>query len=225
MPTQASNKKDERSKSIASNPCGMCRAFGLPICLGHGGGSGSGEDKEEYSNKDKILTPKYEPATIKTKTLFLELENSEIWSLENDFQYQFNETLALCSIELDLASGLIHFRGKEFLAVNDKMDLDKLYDQIEVMLKQFTDAVNAPDIGITRSGNDLIIRIPDRNLYDQFVIALLNNNLIPNNNYKSGQAYQTNQNAEQIGESASAYKSPNPFDISRGPRPVNDIDG
>lgn len=220
-------KKDELSKSIDSNPCGMCRAFGLPICLGHGGGGGSDEDKEEYSNQNKILAPKYKHATIKAEALSLELENSEVWSMEkDDFLYQFNNPLALCAIELDLVRGLIHFRGKELLAANDKMDLNMLYDQIEEMLKKFGAAVNAPDIGVLRSGDDLIIRILNHNLYDQVVIELQKKNLIPNNNYKTGQVYQANQNAElQTHEPATDYKSPNPFDITNGPRPVNDIDG
>ncbi|STX49529.1 Uncharacterised protein [Legionella hackeliae] len=34
------SKKDLRSKAIENNPCSLCRAFGLPVCRGHGGGRG-----------------------------------------------------------------------------------------------------------------------------------------------------------------------------------------
>lgn len=219
------NRRDERSKALDSNPCGMCRAAGLPICRGHGGGAGGGnEAKDENSPKDNAPTPKYVPTNIEVKALSSYLEDSEVWNSDEDFLYNFNNDLAVFSIELDSARGLIHFQGNESLSANDKKDLNELYDKIEDELKKFTDEVNEQNISISRKGNDLKISIPDPSLYDQFVTRLLNKNLIPNNNYKADLDYKANQNAEQKvdeKEASASYKSPNPFDISSGPKPTN----
>ncbi|CZL27347.1 hypothetical protein [Legionella pneumophila] len=222
------NRRDERSKALENNPCGVCRASGLPICKGHGGGAGGGSDeaKDENSQKDSAPTPKYVPTNIEVKALSSYLENSEVWNSNEDFLYNFNNDLAVFSIELDSARGVIHFRGNESLSAIDEKDLNELYDKIEDELKAFTHEVNAQNISISRKGNDLKISIPDPNLYDQFVTRLLNKNLIPNNNYNADLNYKANQNAEQKvdeKEAAASYKSPNPFDISKGPRPASDF--
>lgn len=219
------NRRDERSKALDSNPCGICRASGLPICKGHAGGSGGGDgNKDENSQKDNTPTPKYVPTNLEVKALSSYLENSEVWNTNEDFLYNFNNDLAVFSIELDAARGLIHFKGKESLNTNDKKDLNELYDKVEDELKKFTDEVNAQNISISRKGNDLKISIPDPNLYDQFVTRLLNKNLIPDNNYKTDLDYKTNPDAKQKvdeKDAAASYKSPNPFDISSGPKPTN----
>lgn len=221
------NKRDERSKALENNPCGICRASGLPICKGHGGGGGGGDSssdkaKDESSQKDNATTPKYVPTNIEVKTLSSYLEDSEVWNFKDDFLYTFKNDLAVFSIELDLAKGSIHFQGNELLSANDEKDLNELYDKIEDELKTFTDEVNAQNISFSREGNNLRINIPDPKLYDQFVTRLLNKNLIPDNNYNAALAYKTNQSAAQkVDEKGAAvsYKSPNPLDISSGPKP------
>lgn len=226
MTTEARNKKesktDERSNAIANNPCGMCRSFGLPVCKGHGAGGGGGDEtKDENSKNNHAPTPNHAPATIKVKDLSSYLENSEVWNSEDDFLYKFNKDFALFSIILDSTQGLIHFKAKEFLSANNKKDLNQLYDKIEDELKQFIDEINAQNISITRKGNDFKISIPDQNLYDQFITRLLNKNLIPDNNYNANLSDKANQNLEPKNaekEATASYKSPNPFDISNGPK-------
>ncbi|HHY1453248.1 TPA: hypothetical protein ACV1OQ_000301 [Legionella pneumophila] len=222
------NKRDERSKALDSNPCGMCRAAGLPICRGHGRGAGGGNEvKGENSPQDNAPAPKYVSTNIEVKALSSYLEDSAVWSSDEDFLYNFNNDLAVFSIKLDSAMGLIYFQGNESLSANDKKDLNELYDKIEDELKMFTDEVNAQNISISRKGNDLKISIPDPNLYDQFVTRLLNKNLIPNNNYKADLDFKTNPDAKQKvvaeNEAVASYKSPNPFDISKGPRPTSEF--
>lgn len=222
------NKRDERSKTLESNPCGICRAQGLPICKGHGGGKGGGgESKEENNAKDKAPTPKNVPSNLEVKELSSYLENSAVWHFNDDFQYDFNNDLAIFSIELDSALGLIHFKGNELLNATDEKDLNELYDRVEEELKMFKDEVKSQNITFTREGNNLKINIPDPNLYDQFVTRLLNKNLIPDNNYNADLVSKANSGADQKvdanKEIDSSYKSPNPFDISRGPKPSDDI--
>ncbi|CZG40268.1 Uncharacterised protein [Legionella pneumophila] len=224
------NRRDERSKALESNPCGMCRAAGLPICKGHGGGGGGGGggsgDEAKEENSPTGPTPKNVPSNVEIKTLSSYLENSEVWNSDEDFLYDFNNDSAVFSIELDSARGLIHFQGNEFLSANDVKDLNELYDRIEDELKMFTDEVNAQNISFSREGNNLKINIPDPNLYDQFVTRLLNKNLMPDNNHNADLNYKSNSAAEQkidVNESVdSTYKSPNPFDISKGPTPSDD---
>lgn len=215
----------ERSKTVDSNPCGICRAFGFPVCKGHGGG-GSGETKDENPKKDSASTPKNVPGNIEVKALSSYLEESEVWNSDNDFLYHFHNDLAVFSIVLDSAKGLIHCKGNEFLSANNKKDLKGLYDKIADELNKFTHESNAENISLSREGNNLRISIPDHKLYDQFVTRLLNNNLIPNNNYNTNLISKANQNVEHKvdeKEAATSYKSPNPFDISKGPRPTKNF--
>ncbi|QBR84773.1 hypothetical protein E3983_10660 [Legionella israelensis] len=228
MANESKSKRDERSKALAGNPCGNCRAAGLPICKGHGGGGGAGgnEAKDENASKDNAPTPKNVPSNIEVKALSSYLENSEVWNSDDDFLYNFNNDLAVFSIELDLAKGVIHFQGNESLSANDKKDLNELYDKIEDELKRFTDEADAQNISFSRKGDNLKINIPDPKLYDQFVTRLLNKNLIPDNNYNADLDYKINPDAERkvdVNKIAdSSYKLPNPFDISKGPRLPDD---
>lgn len=235
MPTESrsnnENKSGERSNTPGTNPCGMCRAAGLPICKGHGGGGGGGasggdEAKDENATKDNAPTPKNVPSNVEVKTLSSYLEDSKVWNSDDDFLYDFNNNLAVFSIELNSVKGLIHFQGNEFLSDDDKKDLNELYDRIEDELKMFADEVNAQNIGFSRDGNNLKISIPEPKLYDQFVTRLLNKNLIPDNNYNADIVKHANQVIEQklnANEKAdSSYQSPNPFDISKGPTPSDD---
>ncbi|ASQ46001.1 hypothetical protein clem_07240 [Legionella clemsonensis] len=221
------NRRDERSKALENNPCGICRASGMPVCKGHGGGGGGGDEaKDENFNNENAPTPKYVPKTIEVKTLSSYLENSEVWNSEEDFLYHFKNDSAIFSIELDAAKGLIHFQGNELLSADDEKDLNELYDKIEDELNKFTDEVDAQNISRSREGDNLRLNIPDPKLklYDQFVTRLLNKNLIPDNNYKTDIAYKADQNVElKVDEKgvATSYKSPNPFDISSGPKPTN----
>ncbi|KTD23113.1 hypothetical protein [Legionella israelensis] len=226
MANESKSKRDERSKALAGNPCGKCRAAGLPICKGHGGGAGGDEAKDENASKDNAPTPKNVPSNIEVKALSSYLENSEVWNSDDDFLYNFNNDLAVFSIELDLAKGVIHFQGNESLSANDKKDLNELYDKIEDELKMFTDEADAQNISFSRKEDNLKINIPDPKLYDQFVTRLLNKNLIPDNNYNADLDYKINPDAERkvdVNKIAdSSYKLPNPFDISKGPRLPDD---
>ncbi|MGQ3890274.1 hypothetical protein ACQUW5_14825 [Legionella sp. CNM-1927-20] len=223
------NRNDERSKALDSNPCGICRAMGSPICKGHGGGAGGGggdKAQDENAQKDSAPTPEYKPTNIEVKVLSSYLEHSDVWNSEDDFLYHFSNNFAVFSMVLDSAKGLIHCKGNELLNDNGEKDLNELYDKIEEELKTFAHEVKAQNISISRRGNDLKISIPDQKLYDQFITKLLNKNLIPNNNYNANLNYKMNPDAKQKideKEAAASYKSPNPFDISRGPRPTNDF--
>ncbi|WP_367607774.1 hypothetical protein [Legionella sp. W05-934-2] len=90
----------------------------------------------------------------------------------------------------------------------------------------FTDEMNAQNISFSREEDNLKINIPDPNLYDQFVTRLLNKNLMPDNNHNADLIYKSNSAAKQnidVKETVdSSYKSPNPFDISKGPTPSDD---
>lgn len=224
LQTKNENKKDGRSKALENNPCSICRALGLPFCKGHGGGAGGGGDtaKEASSQNDTTPTPQYAPANIKAKSLTSYLENSAVWNSNEDFLYNFNHEAALFSLELDLAKGFIHFRGHESLSALEKKELNALYDKVENELKAFTQEINSQNFTILRTGNELKITIPEPGLLDQFITRLIHKNLIPDNNYHADLNSRTKQNGEQKldEKEAAVYKSPNPFDISKGPRPI-----
>ncbi|HFL2714587.1 TPA: hypothetical protein ACGWTM_001744 [Legionella pneumophila] len=225
MPTElnntSENRMDERSNSIKSNPCGICRALGLPICKGHGGGGGGGGADTQNDDAPELS---HVPSNIEVITLSSYLENSEVWNYIEDFKYHFKSELAIFSILLDLGIGLIHFKGNELLNDTDNKDLNALYSTIESEFRNFSQEVHLQDGSAKRTGNDLKISIPDPKLYDQFVTRLINKNLIPNNNYNVDLANKTNQNPglSVYGNGPIAYKTPNPFDISRGPKPGTD---
>jgi hypothetical protein len=87
-------EKDPRAKALENNPCSMCRALGLPVCKGHGGGSGGGGETSGATDDTE------------TKPLDIHdaLSKSDSWHAEPnaDEVYIYNASHSALSIKLDL---------------------------------------------------------------------------------------------------------------------------
>ncbi|KTD10125.1 hypothetical protein [Legionella hackeliae] len=191
-----------------------------------GGGSGSDEwtNDETYTNEDG-LSPDLKPTPVEAISVSSFLDESEVWheSSEEDLLYLFEGDLAILSLSLDLSHGLITFKGDENLNQKDQADLDALYDAINGEFKQFAKELNDRGIQfhgtLTRENNNLFIQIPDKKQYDAFVTRLTDKNLIPTRKVELDLTQSAKQKivADQDFQ-AEFYKSPTPYDISRGPK-------
>ncbi|STX49987.1 Uncharacterised protein [Legionella busanensis] len=233
------DRKELKAKAIENNPCNMCRVLGLSSCQGHGGGGGgggsgnedklSGRDPGDLYENESPLSLNLKPSLIEGMLLSSFLEASEIWheSLEEDLLYLYKNDLALVFLSLNLSQGLITFQENKLLDTDEQKDLATLYDAINNEFKQFRKELSDQNIKLNatliRVDNKLSIsfRGDSSKYYDAFVTRLMDKNLIPTKKVELDLA-QTAQKQEVFlpqDSKADAYKSPNPFDISRGPRP------
>jgi|GEM_PF-1850656 len=190
MPTSKSESRSEKEsvesaikQAVESNPCGMCRALGLPICKGHSGGHG---DKKEGSVEKYQQGSAKSPDIAEANTLPSYLGGSEVWISDDDSKYSFTNELSIFSINLDLKNGMIHFKATEPLTADNKKDLEQLYTEI-------TKEVKTEDIIFSREGNNLEIRLPSTESCEQFITKLLNKHLIPDNDYNTDITNAANQ--------------------------------
>ncbi|MGQ3889667.1 hypothetical protein ACQUW5_11610 [Legionella sp. CNM-1927-20] len=233
-----SRKQDARIKAIENNPCSLCKALGLPICRGHGGGGSTGGDSSGSDSGDSyeiedIPSLNLKPSLVEGMLLSSFLEASEVWheSPEEDLLYLFNNDLALLSLSLDLSQGLITFKENKLLNTDEQKDLAILYDAINNEFKQFKKELSAQNIKLNatliRENNKLTITIPiipNSKHYDAFIARLIDKNLIPTKK-RELELERTTKKQEILPDQdirAEAYKSPTPFDISRGPKPTTD---
>lgn len=227
-------QKDERARAIENNPCSICRSLGLPFCRGHGGGSGGGgsdsasDDKKVDDNKHQLLAPKNPANVTNIEQLLL---HSGLWHLpeDEDFVFEFKDSLALVNMTLNMELGLLMLQGKRELSNEEQNALDELYDTIAQEFNLFKNSIKDPQVPLeamtlAREGNSLTIKIPSPKYYDLFVQQLMEKNLLPG---KAPVLQHQNQSVKHPEKSEAAkesvmeeYKSslPNPFDISRGPK-------
>ncbi|WP_131781994.1 hypothetical protein [Legionella gresilensis] len=230
------DRRDAKAKPVETI-CSMCKALGRTFCQGHGGGGGGSSDKGKLSVRDpgdlyeNEGTPSLnlKPSPIEGMLLSSFLEASEVWheSPEEDLLYGYNNDLALIFLSLNLSQGLITFKENKLLDIDEQKDLATLYDAINNEFKQFKKELSDQNIKLNatliRVDNKLSIsfRGDSSKYYDAFVTRLMDKNLIPAKKVELELA----QTAQKQGvflasdNKADDYKSPTPFDISRGPRP------
>lgn len=230
-------QKDARTRAIENNPCNMCRAFGLPICRGHGGGGGgdgggAGETQDNEQATSGAPWPVLKPVTDNEKLVQFLLE-SGMWALatDADLVLEFSNLDAILTIKLDMENGELLFEGKRDLPPGA---LDELFDTIEQELASFNQElidrklINEPIKAVRdKENNTLSIKIPSPQYYDLFVQRLLNKNLLPNRpapvlEEKEDLQQTVTQQAPELEPASVARTAPTPldlFDISRGPRP------
>ncbi|MCC5015021.1 MULTISPECIES: hypothetical protein [unclassified Legionella] len=228
-------QKDSRTRAIENNPCNMCRAFGLPICRGHGGGGGDGGSAGETQDNTQSMSgspwPVSKPVTENEKLIQFLLE-SGMWALaeEADLELEFSNLDALLTIKLDMENGELLFEGKRDLPPGT---LDELFDAVEQELALFSQElidrklINEPINAVRdREKNTLSIKIPSPQYYDIFIQRLLSKNILPNlpvpalEEKEDLQQTATKHSPEELASITRTTPTPlDLFDISRGPRP------
>ncbi|WP_156812502.1 hypothetical protein [Legionella tunisiensis] len=132
-------QKDARARAIENNPCNMCRAFGLPLCRGHGGGGGGSNDASENQDNEQSMLeapwPVLKPVTENEKLIQFFLE-SGMWTLaeDADLVLEFSNLDAILTIKLDMENGELLFEGDRDLLTGT---LDELFDAVEKELAFF----------------------------------------------------------------------------------------
>ncbi len=80
---------DDEKDAIRKNPCGVCRARGMPVCKGHGGG---GDETEEESDDQE--TPRADEYFYKTPTPFFSaVEDSPVGGLSTMLKKMNNKQM------------------------------------------------------------------------------------------------------------------------------------
>jgi hypothetical protein len=237
--TQDSAKKDALSLLIDRNPCGICRAFRVPICMGHGSGGGSssgggdsgGSGGSNGSSNEANSSAPIAKAAINTfdNSLATTADYSDISSLLQLNNREFNfeviiELLAkkIFSIENNSELGILTIKCSpalcKLLSEEQKAELKKFIDVIQHEFNDFKTRNGIIDqsysITLEKDHQDnilsLTIKINNPKLYDAF-IKHLTKNLISID--------LPDQEERNRLENPKKSSIPNPFDISRGPRP------
>lgn len=215
-PKNKDSETDTLLEMVKSNPCGICRALGMPKCRGgHGGGSEPGNEDED--NKELMDTDK--------PSLELMLDKSNLWqeSYDEDLLYQFGNSFSLLSMRLDLAKGMLTCSGKEPLTKEEQEELDALYEAICQLFEQFQKELTAHGKALNATfqiqANQLTIQIQRPQYFDAFIVRLMTNNLLPITQIKA-LLIALNDTEKSEEQKVSGYKSPSPFDIAGGPKPI-----
>ena len=232
------SKKDKRILAIQNNSCGMCRALGRPICMGHGGGAGGGSSSNSSGNEssieNKALGLKISTADI--NAMKQSLLQGQAWDLseDSDLIFEFTDSDAVLGITLDMGKGLMVFRGKRELTEEEQKALDELYSVLGKELNFLKNELlkrneSIEGIQMVKNHNTLTVKIPNPRHYDLFVQQLLNKNLLPT---QSNRLLQQNTIIKETPIVTSAKeptlqenqsKTPTPINIHRGPKPPTEI--
>lgn len=165
------NKKDERAKAIENNPCGLCKAAGLPICRGHARGAGGKSEELDEEDLDMKSSERAE-LTLELKPT---LPSSLGW-----------EQLNALFLMTNLASqGIFSLRPRPKLALENDREIQEFIRQVKLEFDQFKQVLEKKGIPVehysaTINKNELIIRIPSPKMYDAFIQQLVNKNLLAN---------------------------------------------
>ncbi|RYW88255.1 hypothetical protein D7219_12530 [Legionella pneumophila] len=222
--------EDPRKQAIESNPCGICRSAGIPICKGHKGGAGGGETIDEESED---LSDAYLPSPVQTFKPSINFIKSEVWrqrdSWESVFEFKYPE--ALFTIKLDFEQGILCLSSKERLTKDQQKAVDELFNAIKNEFNQFKkelahQGISVENMQLNQQGNNLTININKPKFFDAFIQRLIDKNLL------ISQA-PTLQNDKQDKFSAAPEKSmnttldakpdynstpPTPFDMTPKPK-------
>jgi hypothetical protein len=237
------SNEDLGKSSISHTPCGICRASGLPICKGHGGGSsggGSGDsDSKEATQKQPgsqtssgsvhLDIPMPKP---KNDALFDLLEHSPLWTQTGDFVFEYQNPHALLSMTLNMENNRLCCQGREDLTEEEQHHaLDTLFKAVEYELNRFKEESSTTypiEANISRVGNQMTIDIPDPKYFDAFIqrlvdknlLVLADKNLLRSHSEAEPMAPMTISEVEapQSEQSASSGAAPTPFDLTPKPK-------
>jgi len=181
------SNKDPIKAAIDSNPCGSCRAMGLPSCKGHGaggGGGGGGSDSEEKKEKTsaKVIGAPSQTAFASTT----ELDKAKTMWVQSQLlsNVTSNYEVGLLLIESDRLRGNLTFKVKPGLSkVEEEISrqfLKTIKTEFDEFINQLTEkGVSTTNFSATLKDNELSVHIPNPKYYDKFIKHLENKNLLP----------------------------------------------
>lgn len=179
--TQDKSKQEDSMNPLDKNPCGICRANGLPICKGHGksgGGSGDGTGASEEKMDSTDLSASSDKAI--PKTVYSSLEDSELWLHTDDYIFEWDNPGSLIKINADLGKAIINISNNrdDLESHKQKQAQTQLLNAINEELTQFIKELELKGVIIEYTENKLKIQMPGLNYYDTFIQRLMDKNLL-----------------------------------------------
>lgn len=238
--SQSDSNEDAGKSNISDNPCGICRASGLPICKGHGGGSGGGGGDSDSKEAEKT-GPQVQPGSMllnvptpkpESDALFDLLEHSQLWTQTDDFIFQYKNPHALLSMTLNMENNTLSCQGKDDLTKEEQHALDTLFKAMEhefTIFKKESSTTHPMQANISRIGNQMTINIPDPKYFDAFIQRLVDKNLLvladknllqaqPESKQKVASPIISEIEAPQSEQPTSSWTAPTPFDMTPKPK-------
>lgn len=220
---------DERTLAIKNNPCGSCRALGLPICRGHGGGGGGSGDKTSAQDKEASVTPNADQ-------LMKALKLSPLWTTKDapdeeeveaeNAVFDYNPPESILFFHIDFEKGIVKLRPKPNLSKEDLETYEDFQKAIEnelhVMKQEMEEQGKEFNFSIERVGNKVFIRIPNVQQFDLFITRLRDKNFLPTQPQPTPKMADS-EKKDLPGYDSDSFKreasrrAPNPFDIDNGP--------
>lgn len=227
--------KDSKERALQNNPCGICRALGMPVCKGHGGGGGGstpGSSKDDVASgpKESVLHASHLFNPVLSTDISALLPQNGDWSSSDVLEsvFHFESPDALLSLHLDMERGLISFHGNKNISTEQYVLLNEFFSAIEVELgvfkKELAEEGNNPDLidqlTVERQYNSLTLKFPSPRFYDGFVKRLVDKNLLPvESTPQQEKTIETSRTILSEEEVEQPYRptAPSPFDIN-GPK-------
>ena len=179
--------KDSSQGSDKPNPCGICRAAGIPVCKGHGGGAGGGGSDSNGAKKEEagsqLGAVQLNSSTPKPKNddLVNSLERCQLWSQVDDFIFKYKNPSSLLSMTINMEKNTLICQGHDHLTKEEKLARDMLFEAIGQELDSFrkeNPTILTMNIEKSHSGNQITINIPDQKCFDAFIQRLVDKNLL-----------------------------------------------
>lgn len=243
------DSKGQGKSPAERNPCGICRASGLPVCKGHGGGGGGGgggssESAKEDKSASPVPAPQLKGSALSTNPapsidLVALLNQNEDWTNQDDLDsaFKFENPEALFTIEMDMELGSLTFSGNKDLSKEQQDTLDEFFNAIENELIAFKNELTTrgenptslAQIKLTRERNALTLKLPTPTIYDAFIQRVVDKNILPVKPApQPGKTQEmkiseiTSQSKAQVPETSKPPEqstAPTPFNIKNGPTP------
>jgi hypothetical protein len=235
--SQRDGNEDPRKKVVNNNPCGICRAMGMPVCKGHGGGSGGGSsdsngakqqaESQPSSGSIPLNSPMLKP---KNDALFNSLGHNPLWIQVDEFIFQYKSPYGLLSMTLNMENNTLTCQGRDDLTQKEQYALDAHFKAIEHELNTFKkefSKTHPMQASMSRIGNQMTIQISDPKCFDAFIQRLADKNLLvlTNKNLLQAQpdfAQKGIKSAEIVRlepeQSASSWTAPTPFNKTPKPK-------
>ncbi|STY30158.1 Uncharacterised protein [Legionella wadsworthii] len=177
---------DNHQELIDSNPCGLCREAGSPVCNGHG----AGKRNSGGSGKDYSLKKKSEPQISEQNNLILKIQaliDRTLPNLSVDKLLPTSEAPEPDLFELEEMSefleiipdrdGYLMIRPKPNFLLYSEKDIKELIERLKMAFEQFkialkNESIVLDDFSVTLNHDQLIVR-------EAFINELVSRNLLP----------------------------------------------
>lgn len=174
--------KDTMQERVQKNPCQLCRRMGKLkcSCLPGGGGGGSNDSTNDADDEKK-------PA-LDTVAVLLNIPKFSLEKLFDGTQFVDEIAFAMGSFKLLFNQSLLTltFKGKSYLSQREQEDLNELYEAVTDEFDQFKaelqkQGVSVDNMWASRINNDLTLKFPTAEIFNQFVQRLIDKGYLPQN--------------------------------------------